>query len=137
MCVCGVMWCVCVCVCVCVWVCGCPILSSGSNSSNSSSPLRARDVIPLRAVTSHIDSNRHTQKLPSVLQIHLFHSMIIQVVSYILTNLDLQNSTLGYGFHFQHRNSRTFPIENLSHYSERTLIYSEYGYPKGSPNTNS
>jgi hypothetical protein len=27
----------------------------------------------------------------------------------------------GYGFHFQHRNSRTFPIESLAHYSGRTL----------------
>jgi hypothetical protein len=30
-------------------------------------------------------------------------------------NMDLRNTTLGYGFHFQHRNSRTFPIESLAH----------------------
>jgi hypothetical protein len=44
---------------------------------------------------------------------------------------------LGYGFHFHHRNSRTFPIESLAHDSGRTLVCAEYGYPKGSPNTNS
>jgi hypothetical protein len=42
-----------------------------------------------------------------------------------------------YSFHFQHRNSRTFPIESLAHDSGRTLVCAEYGYPKGSPNTNS
>jgi hypothetical protein len=53
------------------------------------------------------------------------------------TNLDLRNTTLGYGSHFQHRNSRTFPIESLAHYSERTLACAEYGYRNGSLNTNS
>jgi hypothetical protein len=53
------------------------------------------------------------------------------------TNMDFQNTTLGYGFHFQHRNSRTFPIESLAHDSGRTLVRAEYGYPKGSPNANS
>jgi hypothetical protein len=38
---------------------------------------------------------------------------------------------------FQHRNSRTFPIESLAHDSGRTLVCAEYGYPKWSPNTNS
>jgi hypothetical protein len=33
----------------------------------------------------------------------------------IQTNLDLRNTTLGYGFHFQHRKSRTFPIESLAY----------------------
>jgi hypothetical protein len=28
-------------------------------------------------------------------------------------NLDLCNTTLGYGFHFQHRNSRTFQLKAL------------------------
>jgi hypothetical protein len=45
--------------------------------------------------------------------------------------------TLGHGFHFQHRNSRTFPVESLARDSGRTLVCAEYGYPKGSPNTNS
>jgi hypothetical protein len=53
------------------------------------------------------------------------------------TNLDLRNTTLGYGFHFLHRNSRTFPIESLAHDSGRTLVCAEYVYPKGSPDTNS
>jgi hypothetical protein len=35
------------------------------------------------------------------------------------------------------RNSRMFPIESLVHDSGRTLVCAEYGYPKGSPNTNS
>jgi hypothetical protein len=42
-----------------------------------------------------------------------------------------------HGFHFHHRNSITFPIESLAHDSGRTLVCAEYGYPKGSPNTNS
>jgi hypothetical protein len=41
-----------------------------------------------------------------------------------------------YGFHFQHRNPRTFKIESLAHDSGRTLVRAEYGYPKGTPNTN-
>jgi hypothetical protein len=45
--------------------------------------------------------------------------------------------TLGYGFHFQHRNPRTFPIESLAHDSGRTSVRAECGYPKGSPNTDS
>jgi hypothetical protein len=44
---------------------------------------------------------------------------------------------LGYGFHFQHRNPRPFPIDSLAHDSGRALVRAEYGYPKGSPNTNS
>jgi hypothetical protein len=35
------------------------------------------------------------------------------------------------------RNSRMFPIEIHAHDSGRTLVCAEYGYPKGSPNTNS
>jgi hypothetical protein len=38
---------------------------------------------------------------------------------------------------FQHRNSRTLPIESFAHDSERTLVRAEYGYPKGSPYSNS
>jgi UV DNA damage repair endonuclease len=46
------------------------------------------------------------------------------------TNLDLRNTTLGYGFHFQRRNSRTFPIESLAHDSGCTLACVEYGIQK-------
>jgi hypothetical protein len=53
------------------------------------------------------------------------------------TNLDLTNTTPGYAFRFQHKNSRTFPVEDLEHDSGRTLVSAEYGYPKGSPDTNS
>jgi hypothetical protein len=48
------------------------------------------------------------------------------------TNLDLWNTTLGYGFHFQHKNSRMFPIESVVHDSGHTLACAKYGYPKGS-----
>jgi hypothetical protein len=41
------------------------------------------------------------------------------------------------GFHFQHRNPRTLPIESFAYDSGRTLVRAEYGYPKGSPYTNS
>jgi hypothetical protein len=53
------------------------------------------------------------------------------------SNLDLRNTTLGYGFHFQHRLSRTFPNERFEHDSGHTSVCTEYGYPKGSPNTKS
>jgi hypothetical protein len=53
------------------------------------------------------------------------------------TNLDLLNKTLGYGDHLQHRNSATFPVEDLAYDSGRTLVRAKYGYPRGSPNTNS
>jgi hypothetical protein len=49
-----------------------------------------------------------------------------QQTSHILntqTNLDLRNTTLRYGFHFQRRNSRTLPIESLGHDSGRTLVW--------------
>jgi hypothetical protein len=29
--------------------------------------------------------------------------------------MDLQNTTLGYGFHFQYRNPRTFLAESIAH----------------------
>jgi hypothetical protein len=45
------------------------------------------------------------------------------------TSLDLLNTTLGYGFHIQHRNSTTFPVKHLGHDSGRTLVSAEYGYP--------
>jgi hypothetical protein len=37
------------------------------------------------------------------------------------TNLDLRNTTLGYGFHFQHRHPRKYPIESLEHYNWKHL----------------
>jgi hypothetical protein len=46
------------------------------------------------------------------------------------------NTTLGYGFHIEHRNFETFPFEDLAHDSGRTLARAEYGYSKGSQNTN-
>jgi hypothetical protein len=51
--------------------------------------------------------------------------------------MKLLDTTLGYGFHFQHRDLRTLRIESLAYDSGRTLVCAEYGYPKGSPNTNS
>jgi hypothetical protein len=38
-----------------------------------------------------------------------------------------------YDFHFQHRNSRMFPVKNLEHDSGCTLVCANYCYPKGSP----
>jgi hypothetical protein len=47
----------------------------------------------------------------------------------VQTNLDLRNTTVGYGFHFQHRNSRTFPIDSLgmcrTRLSERISKYQQ------------
>jgi hypothetical protein len=62
-------------------------------------------------------------------------SHVLTIISeYFLKNLGSMNKTLGHGFHFQHRNSRTPSIESPSHDSGRTLVRAEYGYPKGSPN---
>jgi hypothetical protein len=44
---------------------------------------------------------------------------------------------MGDGFHLQNQNSGTFPIESFAYDSGRALVRAEYGYPKGSPNTNS
>jgi hypothetical protein len=66
---------------------------------------------------------------------HEAHNFFITL--YILTNMGLQNTTLEYGFHFQHRNLRTLPTESFAHDSGRTLVRAEYGYLKGSPITNS
>jgi hypothetical protein len=38
------------------------------------------------------------------------------------TNLDLRNTTLGYGFYIQHRNFGTFLVEDLAHDSGSTLV---------------
>jgi hypothetical protein len=46
------------------------------------------------------------------------------------TNLDVRNTTLGHGFHFQHKNSRTFPIESFAYYCGRTLVRAKYDYLK-------
>jgi hypothetical protein len=67
-----------------------------------------------------------------------YHQVIInQNYPATQTNRGLWNITLGYGFHFQHRNSRAFQIETFAHDSGRNSVCAEYGYPKGSPNTNS
>jgi hypothetical protein len=71
----------------------------------------------------------------SVKTLYIQQTSLIQ--SNTQTNLDLRNTTLGYGFHFQHRNFRTFPVEDLAHDTGRTLVRAEYGYQKESPNTNS
>jgi hypothetical protein len=41
------------------------------------------------------------------------------------------NTALGYSFHFQHRNSKTFTIKSLVHDSEHALVCAEYGLSKG------
>jgi hypothetical protein len=45
-------------------------------------------------------------------------------------------TSLGYGFHFQHRKSGRFQIERFANDSGRASVRAEYGYPKESPNTN-
>jgi hypothetical protein len=67
----------------------------------------------------------------------LYKQQTSHIWNNIPTYLDSRNTTLGYGFHFQHRNSRTFTIVSLVHDSGRIVVCAEYGYPKGSPNTNS
>jgi hypothetical protein len=77
------------------------------------------------------------QKLPALVPVESQRVRPWHCSFILKTNLDLRNTTLVYGFHFQNRNSRTFPIESLALDSGRTLVCAEYGYPKGSPNTNS
>jgi hypothetical protein len=50
--------------------------------------------------------------------------------------MDLLNIILVYGLYFKYRNPRTFPVYGFAHDCRRTLVRAEYGYPKGSPNTN-
>jgi hypothetical protein len=51
------------------------------------------------------------------------------------SQLSTRTKLLGYGFHFQHRNSRTLLIKSFANDSGRTLVCTEYGYPKESPIT--
>jgi hypothetical protein len=67
----------------------------------------------------------------------LYKQQISHILNNTQTNLDLRNTTLGYGFHFQCKISLNVSNRNLGHNSGRTLVCAEYGYPKGSPNTNS
>jgi hypothetical protein len=53
------------------------------------------------------------------------------------SSLDLRNATLGYGFHFQHRNPRTLRIESFARDSGRASVGAEYVQAKGSANANS
>jgi hypothetical protein len=46
------------------------------------------------------------------------------------TNPDLWNTTVGYGFHFKHRNPGKLPIKSFAHDCRRTLVRAEYGYPR-------
>jgi hypothetical protein len=47
------------------------------------------------------------------------------------------NCNSGVRLPLQHRNPKTLAIESLAYDSGRALVRSGYGYPKGSPNTNS
>jgi hypothetical protein len=47
------------------------------------------------------------------------------------TSFQKLNTTLGYSFHFQHRNSRTFTIKSLVNYSGCTLVCAEYSLSEG------
>jgi hypothetical protein len=53
------------------------------------------------------------------------------------TRLDLRNTTPEYCFHIQNIHPGTFPFESFTHDSGRILVRAEFGYPKGSLNTNS
>jgi hypothetical protein len=45
------------------------------------------------------------------------------------TDLDLWYPTLGHGFHIQHRDPETLPIESPTHDSRRTMVSAEHPYP--------
>jgi hypothetical protein len=87
-------------------------------------PLGSMVVCPL----AHRDSGRHNHVttfptnssaiIPTVTRTQvktLLKQQTVHIQNNTLSNLDLRNTTLGYGFHFQHKNSRTFPVESFAH----------------------
>jgi hypothetical protein len=84
--------------------------------------------------TNKYPHQNHQNILVTRTQVKTLHK---QQTNNTQTNLDLRKTTLGYGFHFQHRNPRMLQIESFAQVSRRTLVCAEYGYPKGSLITNS
>jgi hypothetical protein len=92
--------------------------------------------------TNTLSQNRNNYKSPyqnvlvSQTQVKTILKQQISHIQNTQTNLDLQNTTMGYGIHFQHRNPTTLPIEIPVCDSGRISEHAKYGYLKGSPNTN-
>jgi hypothetical protein len=63
--------------------------------------------------------------------------MELRAVLYDVASRFKGNTTYGVRLHFQHKNRRPPPIDSFKHDSGRTSVRAEYGYLKGSPNTNS
>jgi hypothetical protein len=73
----------------------------------------------------------HQNVLLTWTQVKTFYKQQSHIQINTQTNLELQDTALGYGVYFQHRNTRTFPIKNLVDDSGRTLVWAKYDYPKG------
>jgi hypothetical protein len=69
-------------------------------------------------------------------KIQLFNKQITHLQNYTETNLGLRNTTLGNRIHFQHRNTRTLPVEGSAHDNGCTTVRAEYGNTEGSQNPN-
>jgi hypothetical protein len=54
----------------------------------------------------------------------------------IQTNQGLCYSTVGYSFHFKHRNHRMLPLQSCVHDYKCNFVHAKYGHPKRYPNTN-
>jgi hypothetical protein len=75
----------------------------------------------------------------SQMQKTLHKQQVSDIKKWTQTIQDLWNTCLKYGFYFLHTSTypRTITIDCFVLDSGRTLVRSEYGYSKGSPNTNS
>jgi hypothetical protein len=116
-----------------LWIEGCPYIQCTSPQ-----------VDDINYLGLQLTWHKHTEKLGITLtklywllecksKLSTSHKCIIQ--SNTETNLDIENTILGYSFHIQHGNLITLPTESLAHDNERILVYAEYDYPKVSPNT--
>jgi hypothetical protein len=103
------------------------------------------DVVYSRKINAKsVDGlTQHTEELKILISIHNIDVMLISEMHFTEKKLS-KTSQLYSLYHMNHPpgtaqggTARTFPIKSFAHDSERTLVCAKYGYPKGSPNTNS
>jgi hypothetical protein len=59
----------------------------------------------------------------------LLKQQTTSVLKHPQTDPDLWYPTLGHGFHFQHRDPGTLPIESPAQDSRHTMVCAEHSYP--------
>jgi hypothetical protein len=72
---------------------------------------------------------RHKSHLTTSNKFLIYKATVKPIWTYRIQHLGMASTS--------NRNSGTYPVEDLAHDSGRTLVCAIYGYPKGSPNTNS